>query len=164
MLPVQSRALTYLLNMPEAAADTWIGWGMHVFKVAGGEFKKGTVLEDYLRAEFDRAAANPGEDFFSALTKAKAADVVFRRRSIKGEFERAGQAMDVFAGRGDLLVERPSHLAALREHFFGIHPRGGSSAAPRIPDASARGQEGLRAGVRACGASVPGGGLFDDPP
>ena len=27
-LPVQSRALTYLLNMPEAEADTWIGWGV----------------------------------------------------------------------------------------------------------------------------------------
>jgi len=56
-LPVQSRALTYLLNVPESEADTWIGWGIHVFKVTGGEFKKGTVLEDYLHAQFDRAEA-----------------------------------------------------------------------------------------------------------
>jgi len=56
-LPVQSRALTYLLNVPESEADLWIGWGIHVFKVTGGEFKKGTVLEDYLHAQFDRAEA-----------------------------------------------------------------------------------------------------------
>ena len=41
-LPMQSRALTYLLNVPESEAETWIGWGIHVFKVTGGEFKKGT--------------------------------------------------------------------------------------------------------------------------
>src|ERR1044071_2034362 len=69
-LPIQSRALTYLLNVPESEAETWIGWGIHVFKVTGGEFKKGIVLEDYLRAQLERAEANPGEDFFSALVKA----------------------------------------------------------------------------------------------
>src|SRR5260221_12255182 len=66
-LPVQSRALTCLLNMPESEADTLIGWGIHVFRSASGEFKKENVLEDYLRAQFDRAEADPGEDFFSAL-------------------------------------------------------------------------------------------------
>src|SRR5580765_4681750 len=66
-LPVQSRALTYLLNVPESEADTWIGWGIHVFKVTSGEFKKGVVLEDYLRAQLDRAEVDPGDDFFSAL-------------------------------------------------------------------------------------------------
>src|SRR6266496_693242 len=47
-LPVQSRALTYLLNMPESEADTLIGWGIHVFRSASGEFKKENVLADYL--------------------------------------------------------------------------------------------------------------------
>ena len=56
-LPVQSRALTYLLNVPEAEADVWIGWGIHVFKVAGGEFKQGNVLETYLHQQFDLAEA-----------------------------------------------------------------------------------------------------------
>ncbi len=69
-LPVQSRALTYLLNVPESEADIWIGWGIHVFKVTGGAFKQGTVLEDYLRAKFDAVTAQPGDDFFSALTRA----------------------------------------------------------------------------------------------
>ena len=44
-LPIQSRALTYLLNVPESEADIWINWGIHVFKVTGGEFKPGTVLK-----------------------------------------------------------------------------------------------------------------------
>jgi len=71
-LPVQSRALTYLLNTSENEANTWIGWGIHVFKVTGGEFKKGTVLEDYLHQKFDEAEANPGgADFFTALTTAE---------------------------------------------------------------------------------------------
>ena len=30
-LPMQSSALTYLLNVPETEAATWIGWGIHVF-------------------------------------------------------------------------------------------------------------------------------------
>ncbi|MEY4378267.1 MAG: hypothetical protein RLZ85_148, partial [Verrucomicrobiota bacterium] len=46
-LPLQARALTYLLDTDEAEADTWIGWGIHVFRVRGG-LKKGVELEDYL--------------------------------------------------------------------------------------------------------------------
>ena len=109
-LPVQSRALTYLLNVPESEADTWIGWGIHVFKVTGGEFKKGTVLEDYLQARFDRAEANPGEDFFSALTNAD-----FRGRKLTRE-EMLGFANLAFAGGRDTIIHSIStalgHLAA----------------------------------------------------
>jgi cytochrome P450 len=119
-LPVQSRALTYLLNMPESEADIWIAWGIHVFKVTGGAFKKGTVLEDYLRAQFDRAAANPGEDFFSALTRA-----TFRGRPLTRE-EMMGFGNLTFAGGRDTIIHsissilaylghRPEALAYLRE-------------------------------------------------
>lgn len=59
-LPIQSRALAYLLNVPEAEATLWIGWGTHVFRDGGS---KGVSLEQYLHARFDRAAANPGADF-----------------------------------------------------------------------------------------------------
>ena len=31
-LPIQSRALTLLLNMPLEEAETWISWGTHVFR------------------------------------------------------------------------------------------------------------------------------------
>ncbi|MBI5773614.1 MAG: cytochrome P450 [Verrucomicrobia bacterium] len=103
-LPVQSRALTYLLNVPEAEADTWIGWGMHVFKVTGGEFKKGTALEDYLHAQFDRAAAHPGGDFFSALTQAE-----YRGRKLTRE-EMMGFGNLTFAGGRDTIIHSISSI------------------------------------------------------
>src|SRR4051812_36459011 len=94
-LPIQSHALTYLLNVSESEADTWIGWGIHVFKVTGGAFKKGNVLEDYLRAQFDRAEASPGDDFFTALTQA-----TYRDRRLTRE-EMMGFANLAFAGGRD---------------------------------------------------------------
>lgn len=119
-LPIQSRALTYLLNVPESEADTWIGWGIHVFKVTGGTFKKGNVLEDYLHAQFDRAEANPGDDLFSALVKAR-----YRDRPLTRE-EMMGFGNLAFAGGRDTIIhsissiigyfgENPDALASLRE-------------------------------------------------
>jgi cytochrome P450 len=112
-LPVQSRALTYLLNVPEPEADTWIGWGIHVFKVTGGTFKKGTVLEDYLAAQFDRAEANPREDFFSALTRAS-----FRGRRLTRE-EMMGFGNLTFAGGRDTIIHSISSIIA----YCGRNPR-----------------------------------------
>lgn len=119
-LPIQSRALTYLLNTSEKEAETWIGWGIHVFKVTGGEFKKGTVLEDYLARKFDEAEANPGQDFFSALVTAE-----YRGRPLTRE-ECMGFANLAFAGGRDTIIltivcalgylaEHPEALEFLRE-------------------------------------------------
>jgi cytochrome P450 len=109
---VQSHALTYLLNVPESEAATYISWGMHVFKVTGGEFKKGTSLEDYLRAQFDRAEANPGEDFFSAMTKA-----TYRGRSLTRE-EMMGFGNLTFAGGRDTIIHSISSIIA----YLGRNP------------------------------------------
>jgi cytochrome P450 len=110
-LPVQSRALTYLLNTPASESDTWIGWGIHVFKVTGGEFKKGTVLDDYLQRKFDEAEASPGEDFFSALTQA-----TYRGRRLTRE-ECLGFANLAFAGGRDTIIHSIScALGYLAEH------------------------------------------------
>jgi cytochrome P450 len=111
-LPVQSRALTYLLNVPESEAETWIGWGIHVFKATGGGFKKGIVLEDYLRAQFDRASANPGADLFSALATA-----TYRGRRLTRE-EMMGFANLVFAGGRDTIIHSISSIIA----YFGQNP------------------------------------------
>lgn len=119
-LPVQSRALTYLLNTSEKEAEIWIGWGIHVFKVTGGEFKKGTVLEDYLTTKFDEAEALPGDDFFSTLVKAD-----YCGRKLTRE-ECMGYANLAFAGGRDTIIhtiscaigylaERPEALEFLRE-------------------------------------------------
>jgi cytochrome P450 len=111
-LAVQSRALTYLLNVPESEADIWIGWGIHVFKVTGGEFKKGIVLEEYLRSQFDRAEANPGDDLFSALVKA-----TYRGRRLTRE-EMMGFGNLVFAGGRDTIIHSISSIVA----YFGQNP------------------------------------------
>ncbi|NLT70425.1 MAG: cytochrome P450 [Verrucomicrobiaceae bacterium] len=104
-LPLQSRALTYLLDVPESEAETWIGWGIHVFRVSGG-IKKGTDFEDYLQARFDRAEADPGEDFFSALTRAE-----YRGRPLTRE-EMMGFANLVFAGGRDTVIHTVSSIFA----------------------------------------------------
>lgn len=113
-LPIQSHALTYLLNVPEAEAETYISWGIHVFKVTGGPFKKGNALEDYLSAQFDRAEADPGEDFFSALTQAE-----FQGRKLTRE-EMMGFGNLTFAGGRDTIIHSVSSILA----YFGKHPDG----------------------------------------
>jgi cytochrome P450 len=109
-LPLQSRALTHLLNMPASEADIWIGWGIHVFKVTGGAFKTGNVLEDYLHAQFDRAEREPGDDFFSALTQAE----MDGRRLTRGECMGFGNL--AFAGGRDTIIHTVSSILA---HFGG---------------------------------------------
>jgi cytochrome P450 len=96
-LPLQSRALALLLNMPLEEAERWIGWGTHVFREGAGQ-QKGAALEDYLQQQFDRATAQPGEDFFSSLTQAN-----FRGRPLTRE-EMMGFANVTFAGGRDTII------------------------------------------------------------
>lgn len=110
-LPIQSRALTHLLNVPASEGEIWIGWGIHVFKVTGGEFKEGTVLEQYLHRKFDEAEANPGADLFSALVQAS-----YRGRRLTRE-EMMGFANLAFAGGRDTIIHSISCvLGYLAEH------------------------------------------------
>lgn len=108
-LPLQSRALAHLLNVPESESETWIGWGIHVFRDGGS---KGAALETYLHAQFDHAAKAPGEDFFSALTKA-----TFRGRPLTRE-EMMGFANLTFAGGRDTIIHTISSVIA----HLGRHP------------------------------------------
>lgn len=110
-LPIQSRALTYLLNVPESEAETWIGWGIHVFKVGDGA-KKGDALERYLHAQFDRAEADPGDDFFSALTQA-----TYQGRRLTRE-ECMGFGNLTFAGGRDTVIHTISSTVA----YFAQNP------------------------------------------
>jgi cytochrome P450 len=120
-LPLQSKALAILLDVPESEADLFISWGIHVFHVADGErgVHKGAALERYLNEQFDRAATNPGDDFYGVLTKAS-----FRGRPLARE-EMLGFANLMFAGGRDTVIhsvacaigylaERPKALEFLR--------------------------------------------------
>jgi cytochrome P450 len=112
-LPIQSHALTYLLNVPEAEAETWIAWGTHVFRDVGAGEKKGAALEDYLERQLDRAAKNPGEDFFSALNQA-----TFRDRPLTHE-EMLGFANLTFAGGRDTVINTITSIIG----YIGDHPK-----------------------------------------
>ena len=110
-LPIQSHALTYLLNVPESEAATWIDWGIHVFKSKDAPEDCGNRLEDYLARQFDLAEANPGADFFSALTQAQ-----FQGRNLTRE-EMMGFANLAFAGGRDTIIHSISSIMAyLSEH------------------------------------------------
>lgn len=102
-LPIQSHALSYLLNVPESEAATWIGWGTHVFRDGDS---KGGALEAYLQSQFDAAQGRPGEDFFSALTRA-----TFRGRPLTRE-EMMGFANLTFAGGRDTIIHSISSVMA----------------------------------------------------
>ena len=111
-LPLQSRALTYLLNVPETEAETWIGWGIHVFHDDGSGNPRGAALETYLHQQFDRATAHPGDDFFSALTNA-----TFRGRNLTRE-EMMGFGNLAFAGGRDTIIHTISSVLG----YLGKHP------------------------------------------
>jgi len=111
-LPAQSRALTYLLDVPESEAEIWISWGIHVFGDKNPENRAGDVLEQYLEARLDQAEANPGDDFFSALTKA-----TFQGRPLTRE-EMMGFANLTFAGGRDTVIHTISGIF----HHLATHP------------------------------------------
>lgn len=113
-IPVQSRGLAYLLNVPQAEAEIWIGWGMHVFREGNGT-SKGAAMEAYANGLLDRGAASGGDDFFSALTRA-----TFQGRPLTRK-EMLGFCSIVFAGGRDTIINSISgiigHLAEHREDF-----------------------------------------------
>jgi cytochrome P450 len=108
-LPLQSRALAYLLNVPESEADLWIGWGTHVFRKNDG-LSKSSGLDEYIEGKFAATAAQRGADFFSALHAA-----TFQGRPPTHQ-EKLGYANIAFAGGRDTIIHTVAcalgHLAA----------------------------------------------------
>ncbi len=117
-LPLQSRGLTVLLGVPVEEAERFIRWGVHVFHGEQG-MSKAADLERYLEEQFDRAAIDPGDDFYGLLTRAR-----FRGRPLTRP-EMLGFANLMFAGGRDTVIhslacaigylaEHPESLAELR--------------------------------------------------
>lgn len=109
-LPLQSRALTYLLDVPESEAATWIGWGVHVFKDGNEGEVKGAELERYIHAQLDRAEAEPSSDFFSALTLGE-----YQGRRLTRD-EMLGFANLAFAGGRDTVIHTVSSVIDYLAH------------------------------------------------
>jgi cytochrome P450 len=112
-LPLQSHALAYMLNVPEAEADEWISWGTHVFRDGANGEAKGAALEGYIQRRLDLAAAEPGDDFFSALTKA-----TYRGRPLNRD-EMVGFANLTFAGGRDTIIQTVAAVFG----YLGGHPQ-----------------------------------------
>ncbi len=108
-LPLQSRALTYLLGIPESEAELFISWGIHVFRNTDDGKSRGEELEEYLHSQIDRAEADPGDDFFSVLVGAE-----YDGRGLTRD-EMLGFSNLVFAGGRDTIIHSVSaiigHLA-----------------------------------------------------
>jgi cytochrome P450 len=112
-LPLQSRALTYLLNVSESEASIWTGWGTHVFRDGDDGSRKGAELEAYLERKFDAVQPDSDEmDFFSVLTRA-----TYQGRLLTRE-EMLGFANLTFAGGRDTIIN--SIVAAL--HHLAKNP------------------------------------------
>lgn len=102
-LPIQTRALTYLLAVAESEAEVWAAWGTSLFR-EGNVKAKGAAVDDYIKTQLDRARANcskngsPAEDFFSRVS----------RMDIEGrpltEDEMVGICNLTFAGGRDTVI------------------------------------------------------------
>jgi cytochrome P450 len=104
-LPLQSRALTMLLNVEESEAERWISWGTHVFKEGDG-VQKGGQLGEYIRLKFEQTQNSSDDDLFSVLNRA-----CFRGRPLTLE-EKHGYANMAFAGGRDTVIHTVSSIIA----------------------------------------------------
>ncbi len=127
-IPVQSYALTYLLNVPESEGEKWIPWGIHVTRSGDGK-AKGSAMEDYNRAMFAQAKEQPGKDFYSALNAAE-----IDGRPLTDE-EKEGFAYLAFAGGRDTIIHTMTGIIAYfaknpeAMHYLREHPEAINTAA-----------------------------------
>lgn len=113
-LPLQSRALTLLLNIPFAEAEKWIAWGTHVFRSEESALDgdKANILYDYIDQEIDKAIEHPGEDLYSVLLASEAQGRKLTKEEVKGTM------ILTFAGGRDTVINAVTNSIA----YFAEHP------------------------------------------
>jgi len=112
-LRLQSRALTLLLNIPYKEAETWISWGIHVFRSeeTALDVDKANILYDYLDQQIDKAIDKPGEGLYSFLLNAEFQGKKLTKEEIKGVM------ILTFAGGRDTVINTVTNtIAYLAEH------------------------------------------------
>lgn len=112
-LPLQSKALTLLLNIPYAEAEIWIDWGVHVFRSEDTALDgaKATILYDYIETQIEKAAAHPSDDLYSLLLAAEIQGKKLTKEEIKGVM------ILTFAGGRDTVINYITNtIAYLAEH------------------------------------------------
>lgn len=113
-LPIQSRALTLLLNVPFEEAKTWISWGTHVFRSEDDplDASKANVLYDYLDDQIEAAKANPSDDLYSLLLASEVEGKKLSKEEIMGVM------ILTFAGGRDTVINALTNSIA----YFAEHP------------------------------------------
>lgn len=112
-LPIQSRALTLLLNTPYSDAETWISWGTHVFRSEGEALDgdKANILYEYIDKQLDEAIKNPGEDMYSVLLASEIDGKKLTKEEVKGVL------VLTFAGGRDTVINAVTNsMVYLAEH------------------------------------------------
>lgn len=114
-LPLQSRALTLLLNTPNDEVETWISWGTHVFRsedtnLDGG---KAEILYSYIDQKIEEAIKNPGEDLYSVLLASQAQGRTLTKEEVKGVM------ILTFAGGRDTIINAVTNTIG----YFAEHPK-----------------------------------------
>jgi cytochrome P450 len=114
-LPLQSRALTYLLNIPYSEANLWISWGTHVFRSEGSALDAGkaNILYDYIDKEIDRAIENPTKDLYSMLLASEVNGKKLTKEEVKGVL------ILTFAGGRDTVINAVTNTIS----YFAEHPK-----------------------------------------
>ncbi len=114
-LPLQSRALTLLLNTPYSESDTWISWGTHVFRSEDDplDSSKANILYDYIDEQIEKASQNPGEDLYSVLLASEAQGRKLSKEEVKGVM------ILTFAGGRDTVINAITNTIA----YFADHPQ-----------------------------------------
>ncbi|MCQ8884322.1 cytochrome P450 [Pseudoalteromonas agarivorans] len=112
-LPLQSKALTLLLNTPMDTAQTWIDWGTHVFRSEDSNLDsdKANILYDYIDHQIDKAVAQPSDDLYSVLLAAKVNGQTMTKEQVKGVM------ILTFAGGRDTVINAITNsIAYFSEH------------------------------------------------
>lgn len=114
-LPLQSRALTLLLNVPLEEAATWISWGTHVFRSEDDPLDgaKANILYDYIDRQIDKAMEQPGDDLYSLLLASEVDGKKMTREEVKGVL------VLTFAGGRDTVINAVTNSIA----YFAEHPQ-----------------------------------------
>ena len=114
-LKLQSRALTLLLNIPYEEAETWIGWGTHVFRSEDTalDADKANILYQYIDEQIEKAMANPGKDLYSVLLASEVNGQRLTKEEVKGVM------ILTFAGGRDTVINAVTNTIA----YFAEHPQ-----------------------------------------
>lgn len=113
-LCLQSRALSLLLNTEAGEADTWIGWGTHVFRSEDDPLDgdKAAILYDYIDEKIKASSPNPEGDLYSVLLAAEVEGKKLTHEEIKGIM------ILTFAGGRDTVINAVTNTVS----YFAQHP------------------------------------------